>query len=227
MKELQAELANIASEQGEMNKMRSQRHGDYMQAKADLELGLGGVRKALVVLRDYYAKSAAFLQEAGPAVPGTHGSADGAANSIIGILEVVESDFASNLASEETEEATLLEAYEKNTQMNKIDTAEKNQDVTYKTKEYKGLDKDINELSSDRETTSNEHAAVMEYLDKLKARCIAKPETYETRSGRREAEIAGLKEALSILNAEASFAQSGSKLRGHRARGALSPGAAQ
>jgi len=136
----------------------------------------------------------------------------------IGILEVVESDFAKNLAAEESEEASLLTAYEKNTQENKISTAKKNQDVTYKTQEYTGLDKAISELSSDRKTASTEQSAVLEYLDKLKDRCIAKPETYETRKDRREAEIAGLKEALSILEAEGSFVQRGAHRLGHRQR---------
>ena len=49
---------------------------------------------------------------------------------------------------------------------------------------------EIAELHPDRVTTSTEHAAVLEYLEKLRARCIAKPETYETRKQRREAEIA-------------------------------------
>ena len=47
----------------------------------------------------------------------------------------------------------------------------------------------------------------MEYYGKIKERCVAKPETYEQRKARREAEIDGLKEALSILENEAAFMQ--------------------
>merc|ERR1712124_16923 len=132
VKELQAELATMASEQASADKWRQDSHAEYVKAKADLELGLGGVRKALNVLREYYAAgSASFVQQ--PAVPEMHSSATGAGQSIIGILEVVESDFAQNLAKEESEESTAQEAYEKDTQENKIATTQKNQDVKYKT----------------------------------------------------------------------------------------------
>merc|ERR1719476_776496 len=59
VKELQAELVDLAKQQAEMDSIRSETHADYTQAKADLELGLAGVRKALGVLRDYYGSSAA------------------------------------------------------------------------------------------------------------------------------------------------------------------------
>merc|ERR1719321_68975 len=140
-------------------------------------------------------------------MPEAHSAAGGAADSIIGILEVVESDFAKNLASEETEEASAQEAFEKSSQEYKLTKTQKDKDVEYKTQEFKGLDKSVSELSSDRETENTELAAVLEYDEKLKARCIAKPETYEERKARREAEIEGLKQALNILENETAFVQ--------------------
>merc|ERR1712046_411265 len=196
-------LAALAKEQAEMDKIRREENADYTKSKADLELGLSGVRKALQVLRDYYGSSAALVQQ--PAMPKTHEKSGGAASSIIGILEVCESDFASNLAKEETEEASAADSYEKTTEENKITTSTLEQDVKYKTQEFKGLDKNIAELSSDRETSNTELAGVNEYYGKLKDRCVAKPESYEERKRRREAEIAGLKEALSVLESEVAL----------------------
>jgi len=223
VKELQAELAALAKETAEMNMMRNEQNTNYRQAKADLELGLGGVQKALGVLRDYYAGAAAaslvqddsrfgsLMQQ--PAMPEKHGKSAGAGGSIINILEVVESDFSGNLAKEESQEADSASEYDKTTQANKISKATKEQDVKYKTQEFKGLDKDISELASDKSTTATELAAVNEYYGKIKDRCIAKPETYEERTKRREAEIDGLKEALTILEEETAFVQR--KKRGH------------
>merc|ERR1719327_1700884 len=139
------------------------------------------------------AQLSSFMQQ--PAKPAAHGKASGAGGSIINILEVCESDFATNLAKEEAEEADAQSEYEKTTQENKVSKSMKEQDVKYKSAEATSLDKTISELSSDRDTTNTELGAVMEYYGQIKARCIAKPETYEERRARREAEINGLKEA--------------------------------
>jgi len=228
VKELQAELAELARAQAEMDKIRQESHAAFVQAKADLELGLQGVRQALSVLREYYGGAAALLQGADlmqqpqPEKPLLHGKATGAGNSIVGILEVVESDFATGLAKETTEEDDAEAEYQKVTQANKVTKTLKDSDVKYQTQEFTGLDKSIADMSSDRDTADAEYNAVMEYYGKIKDRCIAKPETYATRKARREAEITGLKEALAILEDETAFVQRGKKggLRGR----ALMPG---
>merc|ERR1719443_1795765 len=202
VQELQAELAAIAREQAEMDEMRSEEHAAYVDAKKDLEQGLYGVGKALDMLRDYYG-GFALLQAGQPPMPEKHAKASGAGAGIIDILEVVQSDMSSELAKEETQEADAAETYEKVTQENKVTTSIKNQDVTYKTADYKGLDKLISELSGDRANLLTELDAVLEYYEKIKDRCIAKPESYESRKARREAEIEGLKQALAILSGEA------------------------
>merc|ERR1719263_875182 len=85
------------------------------------------------------------------------------------------------------------------------------QDVKYKTKESNGLDKSVAEHSSDKAGVETELAAVNEYLAQLEGRCIAKAETYGERKARREAEIAGLKEALTVLENETAFIQKSSR----------------
>jgi hypothetical protein len=225
VKELQAELASLAKEQAEMDKIRAESHAAYAEAKADLTQGLDGVRKALSVLRDYYGGASASLLQNGasmssmmqqPASPELHEKATGAGDSIINILEVVESDFASNLAKEETEEGDAEAEYEKMTQENAVTKTLKDQSVKYKTQEFTGLDKSVSDLSSDLATEQSELAAVNEYYGKVKDRCIAVPETYEERAAKRESEIKGLKEALNVLESETVLVQH--RARAHKGR---------
>merc|ERR1719380_320706 len=223
---LQEELAALAKLQAEMDKMRAEEHDAFKLAEADLAQGLEGVRMALKVLRDYYAENgAAFLQDnrdtdvaalmQQPKPPEGHSKSSGAAGGIIGILEVAESDLMRNLAETRQEEETAQEEYDKTTQENKITKATKEQDVKYKSKEKASLEKFVSEATTDRDGAQTELDAVLEYLEKLKDQCIAKPEPYEERKKRREAEIAGLKEALSILEGEsaAALVQTGEKTR--------------
>jgi len=213
--ELEAELAKIAKEQADMDALRAEQNANYKVASSELTQGLTGVRKALDLLRDYYGGGAAMIQDDAkfnsfmqqPAPPQQHEKSAGAGGSIISILEVCESDFATGLAKEESAESDSAASYEKVTQENKVATATKSQDAKYKTKEAAGLDKQIAETSSDRDTSSTELSAVMEYYGKIKERCVAKPESYEQRKARREAEIEGLKEAMSILENETAFMQ--------------------
>jgi chromosome segregation ATPase len=219
VQDIQDDLAHLAEEQGEAQALRKEANGDYLNSKQTLEQGLGGVRRALVILREYYAtgdeSEASLLQESSkfsemmsqPSAPVNHAPSGGAGGGIIGILEVCESDFAANLAKLETEEDTAKDAYEKMEKENQVSKTAMDQDVKYKTQEFTALDKSITELQTDHDTASTELSAVVEYFAKLKDRCIAKPEPYEDRKAKREQEIAGLKEALSALENEAAMVQ--------------------
>merc|ERR1719316_2027733 len=193
---LSKELADLAKSQAEMDKLREEENTAYVKNKAEMEQGLEGIKLALKVLREYYAKE-----------DKAHASADGAASGIIGMLEVVESDFSKGLAEMIAIEEQAAAEYEKQTKENEITKVTKEQDVKYKTKEAKSLDKSVAEHTGDREGLQTELDAVLDYWEKIKEQCIAKPEPYEERKKRREDEIAGLKEALSILEGEAALIQ--------------------
>jgi len=199
---LQEELAAIAKAQAEADEIRAAEAAAWKDAKADYESGVEGVGMALQVLRDYYAeKEEALIQQ--PAPGATHSKATGAATGIIGMLEVIESDFTKSLADGSAAEAMAIEAYEKLTMDNKIATTEKSTAVEYKTKDKKETEAMLEGLKEDKASAEKEYAAIMEYWEKLQPMCIAKPEPYAERKKRREAEIAGLKEALTILEEEA------------------------
>jgi hypothetical protein len=200
---LQNELAGSAKSSAEATQIRQEENAAYKKNKAEMDQGLKGVRMALKVLKDYYAK-------------GDSSSGGGAGSSIIGLLEVCESDFSKGLAEIVAEEETAAADYESATKANKLETVAKEQDVKYKTKEFKGLDKAVTELSTDASGAQTELDAILEYDAKIKEQCVAKAEPYEERKKRREQELAGLKEGLEILEGE-SLLQTNSK---HTLRGA-------
>merc|ERR1719160_491720 len=174
---------------------------------------------ALKVLKDYYAsaESAGFVQVIAdqPAAPETHEKSSGAGTAIIGLLEVIESDFAKNIAEITTEEDAAAVQYQRTLLENKVSKTMKESDVKYKIKESAALDKSVAEDSADLEGAQNELDSVLQATKIQRGMCELKPETYEERKGRREAEIAGLKEALAILEGEAVLLQGSKKgLRG-------------
>jgi hypothetical protein len=204
--ELEKELAALAKAQAEMDKVRSEEKAAFDVNSAEMKKGVSGVKLALKVLNEYYQKE-----------DKAHSSAQGAGEGIIGLLEVVESDFTKGLAEMTAAEESAVAEYEKMTKANEIEKATKDQDVKYKTKESKGLDKDTAEATADRAGVQEELDAVLDYYKGIKARCVAKAETYAARVARRTAEIAGLKEALSILEGQSMLLQKTSKrlLRGN------------
>merc|ERR1719487_718673 len=180
-----------------MDAMRIEEKASFTEASAEMEKGLVGIQKALKVLNDYYGK-----------VTGDHGG-----GAIIGMLETAESDITKGIAEGVAAEKAAQTDYDATTQENKMAKASKDKDVEYKTKEFTGLDKSLTELKSDRTSEQTELDAVLEYEAKINEKCIAKVPTYEEIKAKREAEIAGLKEALDVLAGEAVLLQEGHSRR--------------
>merc|ERR1719161_2942084 len=193
---LQKELAELAAMQSEMDSLRAEEKAAYEQNRPEMEQGIEGVKLALKILTEYYASE-----------DKAHEAAEGAGGTIIGLLEVCESDFTKLLTEMIATEETAAQEYEVQTKENEVTRVTKEQDVKYKTKEYTELDKALVELKSDADGVTAELDAIYKYLDELKEACTYKVETYEERKRRREAEIAGLKEALSILEGAAMLLQ--------------------
>jgi len=189
---VQKELADVAASQAEINKIRSEEKAVFDKNQPELAAGIAGVQKAVTVLRDYYAQGA--------------GKAD-AGGGIISMLEVVESDLTKSLTEMEVSESSAVAEYEKISTLNKFTKVSNDKDLEYKSKEATGLDKSVAETSSDKEGLQAELDALLEYLAKLGEMCVAKAEPFAEKKARREAEVAGLKEALTILEGEAALLQ--------------------
>merc|ERR1719416_372126 len=172
---LQTALAHLAKSQADMDKIRQEEHATFTASKAEVEKALTGMKLALKILNEYYAKDGK-----------AHDAAEGAASGIIGLLEVCEADFSKNLAQITSDEDSAVNQYEQVTKDNEIDRTNKVQDLKYKVKESKHLDKFSGELIADRTGVQAELDAILEYLSKIEGECIEKAETYAQRKARFE-----------------------------------------
>jgi len=206
---MQATMSKLVKGQRELDKIRQQEHKEYLAEKEDLDQGLDGVKTALRVLQEYYA------QESGNG----HKTDSSAASSIIGLLEVIESDFSKTLASLVSAEQEAASKYEEESKDNQIEHDTKEREVQLKTRQYTSFDKAVVNANSDRNTLQSELSALSEYLTKLKAECTGKPDQYQNKKAKREEEIAGLKDALESLEMETAFMQTSAHHKNKRKTG--------
>merc|ERR1719274_483946 len=213
IKMLETEISEMDAGQAEATKVRQEEHEEYLKASKDFKDSAAAVAKAIDVLTDYYS-SAAFVQVRSKQ-PEFGGAKGDVGSTIVSVLEVAESDFTSLLAESEADESSAQEAYDKLTQENAVTKATKTGDVKAKTSEVKQLEVALGNYKENKATTTEELDAVLAYLDKLKPQCETKVMSYADKKAKREQEIAGLKEALTILSADA-FLQVKTTLRGVR-----------
>jgi len=178
------------------------------------------VAKAIEVLKNYYegtalAQVSSRTSAGGRAAQPSFGEAKSdTAHTIISVLEMSEEDFTRLLAETESEEEEAVHVYEKLTQENSVAKASKQAESKAKASEVKSLTVELENAKEDKASTDAELDAVLEYLQKLKPECETQAMSYAEKKAAREAEIAGLKEALSIISGEGlAFMQKGRRLR--------------
>jgi len=206
IKTLEAEVADIDKAQSEATKIRTEEKTDNLAAIKDFRDSANAVVAAMGVLKSFY-EGGALLQTSRSTRPEFGGAKTDAASGIISVLEVAESDFTRLLAETETEEDAAADAYAKQTEENKVSKATKEADAKAKASEVKSLTVELGHAEEDHASTSTELDAVNAYIDKLRPQCEEKAMSYEEKKAAREAEIAGLKEALEILSGGLGFLQ--------------------
>merc|ERR1719498_1118940 len=108
---------------------------------------------------------------------------------VVGMLEVIQSDFARLEAETRASESAG-------------DKAVKSTDLDHKEKTKTEKESDLNDCTKDLAATQSELDAALAYYDKLKPACVDAGLSYEERVKQREEEIQSLKEALRILEGE-------------------------
>jgi hypothetical protein len=220
VKTLEAEVAEIDSAQAEATKIRTKENEEYKKASKDFKDSAEAVARAIEVLKNFYEGS--FIQVTSKTLlkskqPELGGAKSDTASTIISVLEMSEEDFTTLLAETEATEDEAAKAYKTLTDENKISKATKETEAKAKASEAKSLTVQLGHHKEDSASVSKELDAVLAYLDKLKPQCESKAMSYAERKAAREAEIAGLKEALEILSGSGmALVQTGRTLRSAR-----------
>jgi len=198
IKALQEQMAEMDAAQAEATSLRNKEHEEYLKASKDYKDSAEAVANAIAVLQDYYS-SGSFVQA--KEEPELGGAKTDIASTIMGMLEVAESDFTTLLAEAEASEKEAQSSYDKLTEQNTVTKTANTQEVKGKEASVKSEETALLNYKEDFATTGKELDAVLAYLDKLKPQCETKVMSYAERVAKREAEIEGLKEALEILSA--------------------------
>merc|ERR1719261_2424020 len=197
--------AEMDASQAEASKIRTEENADYLKASKDFSDSAKAVAAATQVLKSYYEGS--FIQLAAKTSlkskqPAFGGASSDVGGTIISVLEVAESDFTKLLAEADTAEESAAAAYAKLADENKVTKASKEAEVKGKQSEIRSLSTNLQNYKEDKASVGEELDAVLAYLDKLKPECEVKVMSYEEKVARREAEIEGLKEAISIIDGQ-------------------------
>jgi len=209
---LDKEIKELKEKQEEAEEMRKKEKAENEKTIEDAAAGLEAVQEAITLLDRFYktaAKNKVDLSltqgpaddapdtgfDAGEAYTGAQGGAKG----VIGMLEVIKSDFKRTMAETEKAEAEAKQDHLVFMTETGKSLAEKDVAVKEKTKQ---LDNTEQTISDDKDSLKSKvevvTGAIKELLE-LKEACETGM-SYEERVARREDEIKALKQALCILD---------------------------
>eukprot|EP00411_Alexandrium_monilatum_P039091 CAMPEP_0175390678 /NCGR_PEP_ID=MMETSP0095-20121207/31528_1 /TAXON_ID=311494 /ORGANISM="Alexandrium monilatum, Strain CCMP3105" /LENGTH=666 /DNA_ID=CAMNT_0016689227 /DNA_START=16 /DNA_END=2016 /DNA_ORIENTATION=+ len=206
--ELSGSVADLDKAIADATKQRQDEKATNTLTIKDAQEAQTAVAQALTVLKEFYAKASesTSLVQKQPASPAIFDSPykgmQPENGGVIGMLEVIESDFARLEAETSATEATAQKLYDEFMTDSKVDKAAKQKDIEHKNAKVQDETQALTSKKSDLDGTQKELDAALAYYDKLKPSCVDAGVSYEDRVTRRKEEIESLQEALRILNGE-------------------------
>jgi len=207
--ELSAAIAELDASMSEATSQRQKEHDQNTEAISDAKEAQAAIKTALGVLEGFYAKAAkATALAQGPASDAPESfnkpyTGMGQGKGVVGMLEVILSDFVRLEQETSSEEAEGKAAFE---EFSSVSTEDKNAKTeSLKSKKHTILKQNhaLAQNKKDLASTQTELDAAMQYFDKLKPDCLDAGVDFAERTQRREEEIASLQDALKILGDEA------------------------
>jgi len=215
--DLTQEIAENKKAINEASELRAGEKADNEVTLDQAEQGKDATNMALTVLSDFYKN--AFMQTGSKYVPPNsdregntvgdlapevfddkyHG-AQGEAKGIIGILEVIVSDFERSIKKVTEDEKSAQEAFEKFEKETNEDCDAMQKTIDEKEGKLKEAKADIVEQIQAYKDATELFESGEQKLEELHATCVAGEETWEERAAARKKEIEALKEAQTVLD---------------------------
>jgi hypothetical protein len=203
--ELTKAVSELDAAMSTATKLRTEEKAKNTETISDSQEAQTAVAQALTVLKEFYAKAAeatAFIQQKPEIFDSPYKGMGAEGGGVVGMLEVIESDFARLESDTKAAEATAQKEYDDFMTDSKVDKSAKSTDIEHKTAKKQDEEQAKVTKKNDLEGTQKELDAALAYFDKLKPSCVDSGVSFEDRVARRKEEIESLQEALKILNGE-------------------------
>merc|ERR1711957_739709 len=210
IKELKESLADLKSTAEEATELReSEKKENVAQIKKARE-GLTAVTEAIGILKTFYKSAAkASLLQASPVDEENPGAASGsykgnqaASGGVIGLLEVIKSDFEHTVETVGAEEKQAAADFVEFDRKNKVSTSGKSTKLELDTEDLATTISTLEETHKDLKSNMDLLDSALEELEELKPTCVDSGMSYSDRVKRREQEMAALKNAMCMLDAD-------------------------
>jgi cell division septum initiation protein DivIVA len=206
--ELAKAVAELDAAMAKATELRQEEKATNTETIKDSQEAQTAVAQALTVLKEFYEKAgeATALLQQQPEAPEIfdkpYQGMQAENGGVVGMLEVIQSDFARLESDTKAAEATAQKEYDTFMTDSKVDKEKKTTDIEHKTAKKQDESQALTVKNEDLEGTQKELDAALAYFDKLKPSCVDAGVSYEDRVARRKEEIESLQEALRILNGE-------------------------
>eukprot|EP00441_Pelagodinium_beii_P046819 CAMPEP_0197622302 /NCGR_PEP_ID=MMETSP1338-20131121/2662_1 /TAXON_ID=43686 ORGANISM="Pelagodinium beii, Strain RCC1491" /NCGR_SAMPLE_ID=MMETSP1338 /ASSEMBLY_ACC=CAM_ASM_000754 /LENGTH=676 /DNA_ID=CAMNT_0043192019 /DNA_START=50 /DNA_END=2080 /DNA_ORIENTATION=- len=205
---LTKELSELQAAIKESTEIRTKESEKNLATIKDAKEAQKAVAQALEVLKEFYTRAgeatALVQSQSSSSEPEIFGDEPykgmgGESGGVVGILEVIESDFA-RLESETTAaESAGKEEYEQFMLDSKMAKKSKETAKEHKAHKHDTQSQELAQTETDLAGTQKELDAAMTYYEKLKDDCINTGKSYAERKAQQEQEIKDLQEALEML----------------------------
>lgn len=206
---LEGEISDINTAVAEATKARTDEKTKNTATIKDAKEAQAAVLAAIKILKEFYAQASsatAMVQQPTEDAPfvfeGAYKGMQSDSGGVIGMLEVVQSDFARLEAETSASEAEAIREFEAFSTSSAEDKDTKASEARHKGFEKVRASRALGQTKEELTLTQGEMDAALGYYEKLKPSCIGETASFEERTAMRKEEIESLKEALRILDGE-------------------------